>query len=119
MGRPAGSKNKPRNGDAQTGHNSEPSLAEQKEMLTEAVKRISALKTEMDILAEDLKEVFDEYKERGVPRADISFALKMHAMSDVEAKAHAELHLQITTWMHPTIQAAFQFSDAAAAFKDE
>jgi uncharacterized protein (UPF0335 family) len=113
MGRPSGSKNKQRNGEAQPGHNSEPSLAEQKEMLTEAVQRVSNLKSEMDALSEDLKEVFAEYKERGVPRADISFALKMHAMSDVEAKAHAELHLQITTWMHPTIQAAFQFSNDA------
>ena len=114
MGRPIGSKNnKQPKGDALVGHNSEPSLAVQKEMLTEAVNRVESLKCEMEALAGDLKEVFAEYKELGIPRADINFAVKMHAMSDVEAKAHAELHLQITTWIHPSIQASFKFAEAA------
>lgn len=115
MGRPLGSRNKPKD-EATIGDNSEIKLLtpEQKRtLLMRACEQIAPMKADVASIVGELRTVYKAYKADGIPKKDIDFALSLGDMEDAEVVALATRTAQIIEWVHPGVQAEIDFEAAA------
>jgi uncharacterized protein (UPF0335 family) len=117
MGRPLGSRNKPKDEDeAGIGDNSEVkelTPGQKRSLLMDACERIGPLKNELAALGADMRGLYKSYKEDGIPKKDIDLALALRKMGSAEVLAMAEHTAQIIEWVHPGVQAEMAFEVAA------
>jgi uncharacterized protein (UPF0335 family) len=114
MGRPPGSRNKPR--EASIGDNSavkELTPEQNRSLLMQACDRIGQMKDEIATMNSRMRHVYKEFKADGLPKKDIDLALEFHKMDEEEAIAWASSRAQIMEWVHPGVQAELDFSQAA------
>ena len=116
MGRPLGSRNKPKDETAAIGDNSavkELSPEQKRSLLLRACEQITPLKDEIATVTGEIRQIYRAYKADGIPKKDIDFAMSIRKMETDEVIALADRNMQIMVWIHPDVQAEFSF-DAAA-----
>ena len=117
MGRPPGSRNKPKDAaEAGIGDNSavkELTPEQKRSLLLRACEQVSPLKDKIATVTGELRQIYKSYKADGVPKKDIDFALSLRGMESVDVLAMAERNAQIIEWIHPDVQAQFNFEEAA------
>jgi len=108
MGRPKGSKNTVRLVSSDVGDNGPPpelSDDEMKAMLHQAIMEIAPRKKDLRELAGELRQVYKMFKDQGLAKKDIDFALTLGTLSDAEAVTRYTRVTKIFTWTHPAVQA--------------
>lgn len=124
MGRPLGSRNKAKEGEAYMhggmepgmGDNSEPrelTPEQRRSLLMQACNDIGGLKADVASLTADLRHAYKQAKADGIPKKDIDFALQLKVMERDAVVERITRHSQIIEWIHPGVQAELQFEDAA------
>jgi len=124
MGRPPGSRNKPR--DISMHDGMEPGIGDnsavkeltltpeqKRSLLLRACEQITPLKDEIATVTGELRQLYRQYKADGIQKKDIDFALSLRKMETDEVVALHDRNMQIMVWIHPDVQAEFSF-DAAA-----
>ena len=119
MGRPLGSRNKPKDGEAYMHAGTEPgigdnsTLEQKRSLLMGACDRIGQMKDEIASITGTMRQVYKEFKADGLQKKDIDLALSFYKMDGDEAVAWASSRAQIMEWVHPGVQAEFSFERAA------
>jgi len=115
MGRPLGSRNKPKDeAEAGIGDNSavkELTPEQKRSLLMRACEQISPLKDEIATVTGEIRQIYRAYKADGIPKKDIDFALSLQKMEPSEVVALADRNMQIIEWIHPGVQAELNFED--------
>jgi hypothetical protein len=115
MGRPLGSRNKPKD-EAGIGDNSEVkelTLEQKRSLLMRACEQISPMKADVASIVAEMRALYKAYKADGIPKKDIDFALSLHNMDEAEVVALATRTARIIEWVHPGVQAEIDFEQAA------
>jgi len=116
MGRPPGSRNKPKDeAEAVIGDNSaikELTPEQKRSLLMQACEQISPLKDEIATVTGEIRQIYKTFKADGVPKKDIDLALAYQRMDQEEALEEASRRSQIFEWCHPGLQA--ELFEAAA-----
>jgi len=124
MGRPLGSRNKTKEGEAYMhagvepgmGDNSAPrelTLEQKRSLLMKACDEILPMKLDFAALAGEIRQAYKAAKADGIPKKDIDFALQLKGMDRDSIIDRITRHSQIIEWLHPGVQAELQFEDAA------
>jgi len=118
MGRPPGSRNKPKD-EAEVhigsiGDNSkvkELTPEQKRSLLMQACEHITPLKDEIATVIGEIRQIYKQFKADGIPKKDIDFALSLQKMETSEVVALHERNMQIIEWIHPGVQAELSFED--------
>jgi len=124
MGRPPGSRNKPKDGEAYMHGGMEPGMGDnsavkeltpeqKRSLLLKACEQIGEMKDEVASIVSDMRHVYKEFKADGIPKKDIDFALSLRKMEPDEVVALHDRNMQIMVWIHPGVQAELNFEEAA------
>ena len=115
MGRPPGSRNKPKDAtEAGIGDNSavkELTPDQKRSLLMRACEQITPLKDEIATASGEIRQIYRAYKADGVPKKDIDFALSLRKMGAESVLDMVERNAQIIEWIHPGVQAELSFED--------
>jgi hypothetical protein len=115
MGRPMGSRNKPKD-EAGIGDNSgikELTPEQKRSLLLRACEQIAPYKSDIASLVGEMRQLYKEYKADGIAKKDIDLALSLRDMEQADVIALANRTAQIIEWIHPGVQAELDFEQAA------
>ena len=124
MGRPLGSRNKAKDGEAYMHAGVEPGMGDnsaqreltpeqKRSLLMKACDEILPMKLDFAALAGEIRQAYKAAKADGIPKKDIDFALQLRGMDRDTLTERITRHSQIIEWIHPGVQAEMQFEDAA------